>query len=294
MVQGLGAIGGGSSTSYGIWIDGAGGAGFGRFVIGQGTNFDHPHEERATLRAANAVATSPYGAIEVENGHNGGHYLNDSCIWVSTGSILMVDDFFCYCWGVSNPYSYAFIVLGGAYITVGDVNPGTLTNVFSIPSTVNFMVGNLNFAYSDNEICLSNDNCGVIIASSILIGTNSSPTDGIVRLINQSGNIAPTALAGMTSAGGFRVSAYLATTATDAAAVGSPTLNLIYTDDSTVTKTQAIVVGPSLAALGGVGGQAYIESVAGQSISYSITGIASAGAARYSIRLRVEKDCVGP
>lgn len=294
VVQGLGAVGGGSSTSYGVWIDGAGGAGFGRFVIGQSTNFDHPYEERATLRAANAVASSPYGAFEVENGHNGGHYLNDSCIWVTGGSNLIADDLNSYFWGASNPYSFAFIVLGNSFITVGNNATGNITNIFAIPSTVNFMIGNLNFSYSDNPISLNNANCGLVVSNEILIGTNSSSTDGVVRQINQSGNIAPTAFPGMLRAGGFRVSAYLATTAIDAAAVGSPTLNIIYTDDSTVTKTQALVVGPSLAVLGGVGGEAYIESVAGQPISYSITGITSAGNARYSIRLRVEKDCVGP
>lgn len=278
----------GSSTSYGLWIDG------GRVALGFENDFNHPGQGAPSILRVAAAFTNgaTCGGIEAENGTGGTSIYLNAAIVVSAHSEFFVDDFNTYIWGASASFGFGFNVEGNAYITQGNVSTGVFLAIYKLPSLVNFVVANLFFSYSDNPIVLPNANAGVI-AKSYNIANNVSQTDNGFYLTVQSGNQGPTTFTSLVKAGLYQVSGYVATTTVDAAATGNPTLNIIFTDDSGVPRTVPVAVDPSLTALGGGGGLVMIENSSGGAISWSVTGITNAATSKYSARLRIAQISSG-
>lgn len=284
----------GQTVSAGLTLDG------GTLFVGESSDPNHPGQSSISrLQVFNSytnLATgNQAGAIECENGVGGANpfILHGGAVVVCEGASLELAGTDAYLWGASANYGFGVTVMHNAYVTIGNLVAGTIAALFAIPSTVNLLVGNLQFAYSDNQISIPNCNCG-IIASSYGAGFNINATDAAVRLTLQTANIASTPLLGMTASGLFQVSAWVATTTADAAAVGTPTVNIIYTDDSGVAHTTAVATAPSLVAANGAGGVAIIENASPNNLAWSVTGITAIGAAKYSLRLRVEQISLGP
>lgn len=279
----------GHLISYGITLDG------GHIVVGQGTDFNHPGQSRPSMWQVNTSFANGAtgGGIEAENGASGS-FTTWPAVIVSPGSTLQVNDFNTYLWGASSAYGIGLEVFAHAYIVQGTVTDGRIAAIYKIPSVINIILANLQFAYSDNTIHLTNSDCGLISFTDVNQGNNLNQADNGLRLTAQSGNQGPFVFPGMTKAGLYDVWGYVATTTLDAAAVGNPILNVIFTDDSGVQRIVPVAASPSLTALGGNGGLVPIESAAGGAISWSVTGIGSAGSSKYSIRMRISVRSIGP
>jgi hypothetical protein len=232
------------------------------------------------------------GGIECENGTNSPS-IGNAAISVYNGAQLSVSDFNTYLWGASGVFGVGITIQANAQVLQGNVSPGVFLAIYKIPSTIAFNIDNLDFAVSDNPISLTNSNCG-LLAGNYNVANNYNETDAGFYRTSQSANIAPTAFSQIKKSGGYEVHGYVATTTADAAAVGTPVLNVIYIDDSGVQQTKVVATGAALTTLGGGGGAVYIECNGVGLTSFSVTGVTSAGAARFSVRMRVKKDCFGP
>ncbi len=282
VVQGRLSIGSASMNSFGITIDG------GNIELGIDADFNHP----GTCGSShwNAWTSSPvaiYGACEVENGPG----VIGAAVNVYDSGILRVDDSNSYFWGASAAYAIGFRVTSGGWIYISP-NAATLNSVLSIPSTVNLEVAALSFAYSNSPTVFSNENCGITWLGGFAVKANV--TDGNVYLTAQSANIAATNLLAIPCKGAHQFSAYVSVTTADAAAVGTPVVNAIFTDDSGVARTIAIATGTALTVLGGGGGLAMIECNGSTVIQYSITGVVTIGNARFSARIIDKLVSAGP
>jgi hypothetical protein len=184
--------------------------------------------------------------------------------------------------------------MANAKLVQGNIAPGVFAQCWKIPSTQNLVIDNLFFDFSDNPIELSNSNAG-FIGGNYNVANNYNLTDAGFYKKLQNANVGPTAFGQIRQPGLYRVTGYVAVTTADAAATGAPTINVSWTDDSGVAQTKAVATGPALTTLGGNGGQIIIEcGPNGALATWSITGVGSAGTSKFSVRLRVEKDCYGP
>jgi hypothetical protein len=275
----------GDGTSYGLHLSG------GRFVVGINNDFNHPGEATQSTWRLGTDLRLVGGAMEVENGAGGTSRWLNAAVVVCMGSQLIVDGLNSYCWGASAVYGYWLTAYANATVFVGNLATGSFAALFTVPATVGWNLANINFAYSDQPMVVENDNCRVI--GGYELANNASQTDGGFYLTGQSANAGPTAFPALDKAGMYEVSGYVATTTADAAAVGTPVLNVVFTDDSGVARTLAIATSTALTTLGGSGGFAVIESKAASAISWSTTGVVSAGLARFSVRMRIRKVCFG-
>lgn len=275
----------GQAVFYGLCIDG------GALVIGQNNDTHHPGEAQPSKAYVfTSFNTNPTGgAIECENGTGGGN----AAILICDDSVMVVTDFNSYLWGASAPFGFGIRGLSNGYVTQGNVSPGVLLAIYKIPSIVNLCFAELEFAYSDNPICLPNSNAGLIAANYIL-GPGENQTDGGFYLKAQNANIGSTAFVNLINAGLYKISAYVATTTADGAATGTPVLNAIFTDDSGVARTVPVAIGSALAALGGGGGSLTIESNGSVQIHWSVTGVIAPATAKFSVRCRIEYVPFGP
>lgn len=284
----------GSQSSYGMCIDGG--------ALFVGAEFTTTYAERSGI--GSLTMNRGYvggGSLEVENGPGPGAGASlAGAVTVFPGSQIIVGDLVdCEQWGASTPYAIGYVIYPGGNLYQFQPTTGTIAANFAIPSVVNIDAGGELFAYSDNEVFVPNQNCGLHA-----IGTVSgmrSYTDAQFYLTAQSGNKSVTTFTEgnfIAGSGLYRVSGYVSTTTADAGAIGPPALNVVFTDDSGVERTVAVATAPSVTTLGGAGGEALIEvSVATaqtiNSIRWSVTGVVSAGSAQYSARMRVEKVSSG-
>lgn len=293
VVQGVLMVSNGSVNTYGMAIDG------GAIVVGaDGTpGAAYPDGTHATLDVNAGYVNA--GSIEVENGPSA-LGVEGAAIAVLAGSQMVVNDFaFTQMWGNSGAYAIGYFAApGGYFYQRSQPAAGTLAANFAIPAAIGFRIGGLDFAYSDNPIMVPNANAGVLLMDDQ--GTPFSVLDAAFYNVAQSGNVAVSAFGGgrfLAGPGMYRVSGYVSTTTPDAGAVGVPTLNVVFTDDSGVARTVPVAAPPSVTAAGGAGGEVIIESSAAGSanaIRWSVTGVVTPGTAQYSARCRVEKISPGP
>ncbi len=278
----------GEATSYGLTIDG------GRLYIGISDDYNHPSLAMPTkwIVFTSLTNSAAGGGIECENGIGGTNIFNNAAIVVTNDSELLVSEFTSYLWGASGSFGYGINIMPTGYVLQGNLSPGVLAAIYKIPSLVNLVIANLEFAFSDNPIEISNSSCG-LIGASYNVGNNYNDTDAGFYRTSQSANVGGTAFSQIKRPGMYQVFGYVATTTLDAAAIGTPVLNVIYTDDSGVQQTKVVATGSALTTLGGNGGSVVIECNGSALSSWSITGVTSAGAARFSVRMRVKKDCFG-
>ncbi len=283
----LGIIG--TASSYGLTING------GALVIGAEFTLTYAqHSGPGYLHTARGYVGG--GSLEVENGPGSGVSVGLGAVTIMPGSEMVVGDFAdCEQWGNSTPYATGYVIWPGAHIYQHNSQPGTLLAIFGIPSVVNINCGGELFDYSDNEISIPNQNCGLLATGSV--NNLISYTDAQLYLTGQSANLAatnfgPTGQSFAATPGLYQVSGYVSVTTADAAATGTPTINILFTDDSGIARTAPVVTGPALTALGGTGSEIIIESSLAAdyaNIRWSISGITSIGTALFSVRLRVEK-----
>lgn len=286
----------GMAVSYGLTFDG------GQLWVGVGDDYNHPGDSVPSLWACFSSYTNLFsggssGCIEFCNGSKiTGRGIGGSCgILVCEGSQLLNTDFNGYMWGATTSlYDFGVTIAANAKVVQGNVVPGVFAQCWKIPSTQNLVLDNLYFDFSDNPIYLKNSACG-FIAGNYNIANNYNQTDAGFYKKLQSANIAPTPFAQIKQPGLYRVMGYVAVTTADAAATGAPVLNVSWTDDSGVAQTKVVATGPALTTLGGSGGEVVIECGSTSALAtWSITGVGSVGAAKFNVRLRVEKDCFGP
>jgi hypothetical protein len=287
----------GQALSYGLNIDG------GQLKVGMGDDNNHPSESVPSKWIVFTCYTNLFtggssGGIEFTNGSliSGSTIYNSGAIIVCENSELQNSDNNTYLWGATTSlYDFGIIVMANARAVQGNVSLGVIETVWKIPSAVNMIVDNLFFAFSDNTVALKNSNCG-LIGSNYNIANNYNETDSGFYLRNQSANIGPTAFSQIKKPGMYKVFGYVSVTTADGAASGAPVLNVTWTDDSGVAQTRAVATGPSMTTLGGGGDEVIIECGPSLAlVTWSITGVVSAGSApaKFSVRMRVEKDCFG-
>jgi hypothetical protein len=287
-IQGAFCVSGGSVHSYGITIDGGG------IFIGFDGSVNGPYADGST---ASLTANRSYinaGSIEVENGPTAVVAGTTAAVSVANGCRFVVGDFFgTEMWGASGAYAIGYWAQSGNALFLQETqNPlNVLLANWGIPSAINVQIAGQSFAYSDNPISFPNNGSGLVLMNSA--GAPFSVTDGGFYLKAQSGNHAAAVLPALyAGAGMYRVSGYVATTTADAGAIGLPTLNVLFTDDSGIARTVAVATAPSVTAAGGAGGEVIVEvagAAATTQIEWSVTGVVTPAAALYSVRMRVEK-----
>jgi len=295
VIQGIMTLSG-QATSYGVNVDG------GQLKVGIGDDNNHP----GLSVKSNWVFFSSYtnlfsggssGCVEYTRGNliSGGTIYNSAPLVVCEGSEINNTDFDGFHWGATTSLSdFGLVVMSNAKALQGNISPGVLSAAWKIPSVVNLVINNLFFDFSDNPVVMLNGLCGWYGAN-YNSANNYNETDAGFYLKNQNANISSTNFFQIKKSGMYRVRGYLAITTADAAASGSPTLKVTWTDDSGVAQTKVVVAGPALTALGGNGDEVIIECGPSLAlVTWSIDGIISAGTAKYSVRMRVEKDCYGP
>jgi len=294
MIQGILALNG-MVNSYGLTIDG------GQLRIGIGDDFNHPgqsvHSKWICFSSyTNLFSGGSSGCIEFIRGNvtSGGGIGNGSAILLCEGSEFLNADFNGYLWGNTTPFDYGIVIMANSYAVQGNIAPTVFSTCWKIPSTQNIVADNLYFSFSDNPIQLRNGNCG-LIGGNYNVDNNYNLTDsGFYRKL-QNANVSATNFYQIRQAGLYRVMGYVAVTTADAAATGTPVLNCTWTDDSGVAQTKVVATGTALTTLGGNGGDIIIEcGPNGTLASWSITGVGSPGNAKFSVRMRIEKDCFGP
>ncbi len=293
-VQGRLALNG-MLISYGLTLDG------GNVWVGIGDDYNHPGDSVLSLWCCFSSYTNLFsggssGCIEFCNGSKitGRGIYGSAGIGILEGSTLLNTDFNGYMWGATTSlYDYGVSIMANAKLVQGNIAPGVFAQCWKIPSTQNIVLDNLFFDFSDNPIWLKNSNSG-FIGGNYNVANNYSLTDsGFYRKL-QNANVSPTNFFQIRQAGMYRVMGYVAVTTADAAATGTPVVNVIWTDDSGVAQTKAVATGPALTTLGGNGGEVIIECGPNSALAaWSITGVSSAGNAKFSVRLRIEKDCYG-
>jgi hypothetical protein len=292
-VQGILGLSGYAIT-YGLTIDG------GQIRVGISDDYNHPAQSvnsRWLLWSSytNLFSGGSSGSIEFCRGNltSGGGIGYGSAILVCEGSEINNVDFNGYLWGGSTPFDYGIVVMANAHAVQGNIAPGVFAQCWKIPSTTNIVVDNLYFSFSDNPIQLGNGNSG-LIGSNYNVDNNYNLTDSGFYKKLQNANVSPTAFYQIRQSGMYKVRGYVAVTTADAAATGTPVLNVTWTDDSGVAQTKAVATGPALTTLGGNGGEVIIECGPNNALAtWSITGVGSVGNAKFSVRMRVEKDCYG-
>lgn len=286
----------GMAISYGLTLNG------GNVWIGIGDDFNHPGDSVPSLLCCFSSYTNLFsggssGCIEFCNGNkiSGGTIFGSCAIGVLEGSELLNTDFNGYMWGATTQlYDYGISIMANAKVVQGNIAPGVIAQCWKIPSTQNIVLDNLFFDFSDNPIFLKNSNAG-FFGGNYNVANNFNLTDGGFYKKNQNANIGATAFFQVRQPGLYRVMGYVAVTTADAAATGTPVLNVTWTDDSGVAQTKAVATGTALTTLGGNGGQVVIEcGPNGTLATWSITGVGAPGNAKFSARLRIEKDCYGP
>ena len=280
----------GHALSYGLTIDG------GRLIVAIGDDYNHPGTSPPSKWQLFTSFTNGAtgGGIEFENGIGGLSYYNNAALVVCPGGVLECSDFNTFLWGGTAQFGVGLFMYHDAWALQGNMSPGVLSAIWKIPSLVNIVIANMEFAFSDEPIIVKNANSG-LIAEGYNVANNYNETDAGFYKKLQNANIGNTNFFQIRKAGLYRVMGYVATTTADAAATGTPVLNVTYTDDSGVSQTKVVATGSPLTTLGGNGGQVIIEVQGPATLaSWSITGVGSAGNAKYSVRMRVEKDCFGP
>lgn len=122
--------------------------------------------------------------------------------------------------------------------------------------------------------------------------TYQDPSSGVaganVYLTAQAANIGATSLFPTNPRKGmYRVSAYAAVATVGTS--GTITVNVIFTDDSAVLRTVAVVVmAAAISTLGGNGGSIDIETNGSSAVQYSVTGIVTPGTLAYTLRVTAE------
>jgi len=122
--------------------------------------------------------------------------------------------------------------------------------------------------------------------------TYQDPSSGVaganVYLTAQAANIGGTSLFPTNPRKGiYRISAYAAVTTVGTS--GTITVNAIFTDDSNVSRTVAIVtLAAAVSTLGGNGGSIDIETNGAAAVQYSVTGIVTPGTLAYTLRVTAE------
>lgn len=283
----------GSQSSYGMIIDG------GALVIGAEFTTTHPEFSGVGSLTMNRGYVGG-GSLEVENGPGpfaGGNTFYGA-VSVLPGSQMIVGDLVdCEQWGASTPYEIGYALFPSSFIYQNQPVPTTISINIAIPSVTNILAAGEVFAYSDNEIFVPNQNCGVL-ALGTLTGLRSY-TDAQFYLTAQSANVASSTFSNFVAGSGlYRVSGYVANSTADGGAVGAATLNVIFTDDSGVARTVPVATGPLLTTAGGAGGEVIIEvspatAQTVNSIKWSVTGVVTPLTARFSARMRVEKISSG-
>lgn len=293
-VQGRLALNG-MLVSYGLTLDG------GNIWVGIGDDFNHPGDSVPSLWACFSSYTNLFtggssGCIEFCNGSKitGRGIYGSAGIGVLEGSQLLNTDFNGYMWGATTSlYDFGISIMANAKAVQGNIAPGVFAQCWKIPSTQNIVCDNLFFDFSDNPIFLKNSNAG-FFGGNYNVANNYNLTDGGFYKKLQNANVAPTAFFQIRQPGLYRVMGYVAVTTADAAATGTPVLNVTWTDDSGVAQTKAVATGPALTTLGGNGGEIVIECGPSSALAtWSITGVGAPGNAKFSARLRIEKDCFG-
>lgn len=286
----------GQALSYGLNVDG------GQLKVGIGNDNNHPGESVFSKwlcfgSYTNLFSGGNSGCIEYTRGNlsAGSTIFNSAAVVVCEGSELQNADFTGFQWGATTAlFDYGIVIMANAVVTQGNISPGVIASVWKIPSTVNIVCDNLFFAFSDEPIALKNSRSG-FFGGNYNVANNYNETDAGFYLTAQSANVAPTNFSQIKKQGMYKVFGYVAVTTADGAATGTPVLNVTWTDDSGVVQTKAVATGPALTTLGGNGGEVIIECGPSLALAtWSITGVGSIGAARFSVRMRVEKDCFGP
>lgn len=293
-VQGRLALNG-MVISYGLTLDG------GQIWVGIGDDFNHPGDSVPSLWACFSSYTNLFsggssGCIEFCNGSKitGRGIYGSAGISVLEGSELLNTDFNGYMWGATTSlYDYGVSIMANAKVVQGNIAPGVFAQCWKIPSTQNIVCDNMFFDFSDNPIYLKNSCSGFIGGNYNVANTYNLTDSGFYKKL-QNANVSPTAFFQIRQPGLYRVMGYVAVTTADAAATGTPVLNVSWTDDSGVAQTKAVATGTALTTLGGNGGEVIIEcGPSGALATWSITGVGSVGNAKFSVRMRVEKDCYG-
>jgi hypothetical protein len=294
VIQGVMGLNG-QVVSYGINIDG------GQLKVGIGDDNNHPGEANPSKWYAFASFTNLFtggnsGCIEYTRGNliAGSTIFNSAALLVCDDSEFLNADFNGYQWGATTSlYDFGAVAMANAKILQGNISLGVISGIWKIPSNVNLVIDNLFFAFSDNTIALKNSNSG-FIGSNYNVANQYNETDAGFYLLNQNANVGATAFFQIKKPGLYRVMGYVATTTVDAAATGTPVLNVTWTDDSGVAQTRVVATGSALTTLGGNGGEVIIECGPSLALAtWSITGVGSAGTSKFSVRMRVEKDCFG-
>jgi len=285
----------GQVISYGVNVDG------GQLKIGNGDDNNHPGESMFSKWLAFSCYTNLFsggtsGSIEFSRGSliTGSTIYNSCALLVADGSEFLNTDFNGWMWGATTSlYDYGVVIMSNSRVVQGNISSGILGQIWQIPSTVNIVLDNLYFAFSDNTITIPNSLCG-FINGNYNTTNNYNETDAGFYLTNQSANIGATSFSQIKKPGLYRVMGYVAVTTADGAATGTPVLNVTWKDDSGVSQTVAVATGTALTTLGGNGGQVIIECGSSLTlVTWSITGVTSAGTSKFSVRMRVEKDCFG-
>lgn len=295
VIQGILGLNG-QVVSYGINIDG------GQLKVGIGDDNNHPGEATPSKWYAFSSYTNLFsggssGCVEYSRGNliAGSTIYNSAALGVYDDSVFLNADFNGYHWGATTTtsFDYGAVCAANAKIIQGNISLGVLLAVWKIPSTVNLVIDNLFFDFSDNPIALGNSSSG-LIGGNYNVANNYNETDAGFYRTNQNANIGPTAFFQIKKPGLYRVIGYVAVTTADAAATGTPILNATWTDDSGVAQTKAVATGTALTTLGGNGGELIIECGPSLAlVTWSITGVGSAATSKFSVRMRVEKDCFG-
>lgn len=285
----------GQCVSYGMNLDG------GQLRIGNNDNSDHPGQADYSKwllfsSYTNLFSGGSSGCIEFSRGALRGPSNDGIAVMVCDASEFWNTDFNGYLWGdtsAPNLYAIGLWVFANSWAEQGNISPGVLAATWKIPSIINMMIDNLTFSFSDNPVSLKNSNCG-LIGSNYNVANNYNETDSGFYRTAQNANVAATPFLQIKKSGMYRVMGYVSVTTADAAAVGTPVLNVLYTDDSGVQQTKVVVTGPALTTLGGVGGEVIIECGSSLALSnWSISGVTTPLTSKFSVRMRVEKDCFG-
>lgn len=294
-IQGTLALNG-EALSYGMNVDG------GQLRVGIGDDMNHPGESVPSkwlvfTGYTNLFTGGSSGGIEFTNGllRSGmGPGNNGAAVILCENSEFLNSDNNTYLWGdPASPFDIGIIIMANARAVQGNISLGVLEAMWKIPSVVNMTVDNLFFSFSDNTISIKNSNCG-LIGGNYNVANNYNETDSGFYITGQNANVAPTPFFQIKKPGMYKVFGYISVTTADGTATGTPVLNVTWTDDSGVAQTKAVATGPALTTLGGDGGEVLIECGTSLALAtWSITGVGSASTSRFSVRMRVEKDCFG-
>jgi hypothetical protein len=262
VVQGILNIAGGDLRAYGLVID----AGH----IAVGTTQEGVTDTNPSSLTING-SYNGNGGLEVENGPENVSLLGASLV-ISGGSTVFINGV---AWGLAGTYAIGILMQAGAWLYVTKQSTVTaLADILKIPSTINIKMPGHSVSFTSLPFVLYDSNCGAVLGdASVNFG------ESYVTLAARAANIAPTNLIATPYPGRYAFEVYLAVVSP--ATSGGPTVNVIFTDDSGISRTVAVA---TQSVAGGIGGIAIIETN-GAAIQYSVTGIVTPGPLNYGVKM---------